>query len=194
MLIAAAAGIRIFSTGGIGGVHRGGENSLDISRICRTGPHPVAVVCAGAKQILDIGGRWNTLKPWESPSSATEPSRFRFYCRDSATGWTMPPGTNGRSPKLSEQKRRWPGRRPARVQPHSRALRWTFPGWKKLSRRAAGSCGGKHNGQSSHPVSALKGHGAYRGRILSEHVQLALNNARCAARIAVFLSEFARKP
>ncbi|HTM77633.1 MAG TPA: pseudouridine-5'-phosphate glycosidase [Devosia sp.] len=56
MQIAALAGISIFATGGIGGVHRGAEESFDISadlqELSRT---PVAVVCAGAKSILDIG-------------------------------------------------------------------------------------------------------------------------------------------
>ena len=56
MSIAALAGIAVFATGGIGGVHRGAETSFDISadleELSRT---PVAVVCAGAKSILDIG-------------------------------------------------------------------------------------------------------------------------------------------
>jgi len=55
MQIAALAGIRVFATGGIGGVHRGAEQTFDISadlqELSRT---PVAVVCAGAKSILDI--------------------------------------------------------------------------------------------------------------------------------------------
>ena len=56
MQIAALAGIKVFATGGIGGVHRGAEESFDISadleELAKT---PVAVVCAGAKSILDIG-------------------------------------------------------------------------------------------------------------------------------------------
>ena len=56
MIIAALAGIRVFATGGIGGVHRGAEVTMDISadleELART---PVAVVCAGAKSILDLG-------------------------------------------------------------------------------------------------------------------------------------------
>ncbi|KAL7075497.1 hypothetical protein ACQ4LE_005368, partial [Meloidogyne hapla] len=56
MWIANKAGIKIFSTGGIGGVHRGGEKSLDISAdLVELGRCPVAVVCAGVKSILDIG-------------------------------------------------------------------------------------------------------------------------------------------
>ena len=56
MIAAARAGIEVFATGGIGGVHRGAAATFDISadlqELCRTG---VAVVCAGVKSILDIG-------------------------------------------------------------------------------------------------------------------------------------------
>jgi pseudouridine-5'-phosphate glycosidase len=55
MMAAHAAGIRLFATGGIGGVHRGAETSFDISAdLAELGRTPVAVVCAGAKSILDI--------------------------------------------------------------------------------------------------------------------------------------------
>ena len=56
MMIAHMAGIKIFATGGIGGVHRGAETTMDISadleELAKT---PVMVVCAGCKSILDIG-------------------------------------------------------------------------------------------------------------------------------------------
>ena len=56
MLIAHMAGIRIFATGGIGGVHRGAETTMDISADLEELAHtPVMVVCAGAKSILDLG-------------------------------------------------------------------------------------------------------------------------------------------
>jgi pseudouridine-5'-phosphate glycosidase len=56
MIIAAMAGIRVFATGGIGGVHRGAETSFDISAdLQELAQTPVAVVCAGAKSILDLG-------------------------------------------------------------------------------------------------------------------------------------------
>jgi len=55
MLLAHLAGIRVFVTGGIGGVHRGAEESWDVSAdLTELGKTPVAVVCAGAKSILDI--------------------------------------------------------------------------------------------------------------------------------------------
>ena len=56
MIIASMAGIKVFATGGIGGVHRGAETTMDISadleELART---PMMVVCAGAKSILDLG-------------------------------------------------------------------------------------------------------------------------------------------
>lgn len=56
MMIAAMAGIRIFATGGIGGVHRGAETTMDISAdLEELATTPVMVVCAGAKSILDLG-------------------------------------------------------------------------------------------------------------------------------------------
>lgn len=56
MIVAAMAGIRVFATGGIGGVHRGAETTMDISADLEELAHtPVAVVCAGAKSILDLG-------------------------------------------------------------------------------------------------------------------------------------------
>ena len=56
MIIAALAGIKIFATGGIGGVHRGAETTMDISADLEELAHtPVAVICAGAKSILDLG-------------------------------------------------------------------------------------------------------------------------------------------
>src|SRR5437588_2475433 len=55
MLCASMVGVRFFATGGIGGVHRGAETSMDISadltELART---PMLVVCAGAKSILDL--------------------------------------------------------------------------------------------------------------------------------------------
>jgi pseudouridine-5'-phosphate glycosidase len=56
MMIANMAGISVFATGGIGGVHRGAETTMDISAdLEELGQTPVMVVCAGAKAILDLG-------------------------------------------------------------------------------------------------------------------------------------------
>ena len=56
MIIAAMAGIKVFATGGIGGVHRGAETTMDISAdLEELAETPLMVVCAGAKAILDLG-------------------------------------------------------------------------------------------------------------------------------------------
>ena len=56
MMIAHMAGIRVFATGGIGGVHRGAETTMDISAdLEELASTPVMVICAGAKSILDLG-------------------------------------------------------------------------------------------------------------------------------------------
>jgi len=55
LLAAARVGIRVFATGGIGGVHRGAAESFDVSAdLAALARHPVAVVCAGAKAVLDL--------------------------------------------------------------------------------------------------------------------------------------------
>ncbi len=56
MIISAMAGIRVFATGGVGGVHRGAERTMDVSAdLEELAQTPVAVICAGAKSILDLG-------------------------------------------------------------------------------------------------------------------------------------------
>ena len=85
MIVAAAAGIAVFATGGIGGVHRGGESSLDISadleELART---PVAVVCAGAKAILDLPRTLEYLETRGVPVIGFRTAVFpAFYTRDS---------------------------------------------------------------------------------------------------------------
>ena len=62
MIIAHMAGIQVFATGGIGGVHRGAQQTFDISADLEELAHtPVMVVCAGAKSILDLGLRGGML-------------------------------------------------------------------------------------------------------------------------------------
>jgi len=85
MLIAAMAGIRIFATGGIGGVHRGAQESFDVSadllELART---PVVVVCAGAKSILDIGLTLEVLETHGIPVLGYRTDDFpAFYARTS---------------------------------------------------------------------------------------------------------------
>ena len=85
MICAALAGIQVFVTGGIGGVHRGAETSFDISadlqELARTS---VAVVCAGAKSILDIGLTLEYLETQGVPVVSIGQDNFAaFYTPDS---------------------------------------------------------------------------------------------------------------
>jgi pseudouridine-5'-phosphate glycosidase len=85
MICAALAGIEVFVTGGIGGVHRGAAQSFDISadlqELARTS---VAVVCAGAKSILDIGLTLEYLETHGVPVLSCGQDNFAaFYTRDS---------------------------------------------------------------------------------------------------------------
>lgn len=88
MIIAALAGIRIFATGGIGGVHRGAQQTMDISADLQELAHtPVAVVCAGAKMILDIGLTLEYLETMGVPVLGLATDDFpSFYCRKSGFG------------------------------------------------------------------------------------------------------------
>jgi pseudouridine-5'-phosphate glycosidase len=88
MIVAALAGIRVFATGGIGGVHRGAALSFDISadlqELART---PVAVVCAGAKAILDLRLTLEYLETHGVPVIGYRTDSLpAFYTRDSAFG------------------------------------------------------------------------------------------------------------
>lgn len=89
MQISALAGIAVFATGGIGGVHRGAETSFDISadldELSRT---PVAVVCAGAKSILDIPKTLEVLETKGVPVLGYKSEDFpAFWARTS--GWKV---------------------------------------------------------------------------------------------------------
>ena len=88
MIIAAMAGIPVFATGGIGGVHRGGQDSMDISADLQELAHtPVTVVCAGAKQILDIGRTLEYLETMGVPVIGNQTADFpAFFCRKSGFG------------------------------------------------------------------------------------------------------------
>ena len=88
MICAAMAGVKVFATGGIGGVHRGGEVTMDVSAdLQELKQTPVAVVCAGAKQILDIGRTLEYLETMGVPVLGNGTSDFpAFYCRKSGFG------------------------------------------------------------------------------------------------------------
>ena len=85
MIVAERAGIKVFATGGIGGVHRGAEKTFDISadlqELART---PVAVVCSGAKSIIDLPLTKEYLETMGVPVIGFGSEELpAFYCRES---------------------------------------------------------------------------------------------------------------
>lgn len=85
MFCARLAGLRIFATGGIGGVHRGGEESMDVSAdLEELGRTPVAVVCAGAKALLDLPKTLEALETRGVPVAGYKTGDFpAFWSRSS---------------------------------------------------------------------------------------------------------------
>ena len=85
MIGAAAAGVRLFATGGTGGVHRGWQSSMDVSAdLPEFGKTPVAVVSAGVKSILDIGRTLEYLETLGVPVITFQSDEFpAFYSRES---------------------------------------------------------------------------------------------------------------
>ena len=85
MRIAALAGIKLFATGGVGGVHRGAEETFDVSAdLVELGRTEVAVVCAGVKSILDIPRTLEYLETQRVPVIAAGSDDFpAFYTRSS---------------------------------------------------------------------------------------------------------------
>jgi pseudouridine-5'-phosphate glycosidase len=85
MVAARLAGIRVFATGGIGGVHRGGEGSMDVSAdLLELSRSPVIVVSAGAKAILDLARTLEVLETHGVPVVGYQTGEFpAFYSRAS---------------------------------------------------------------------------------------------------------------
>ncbi len=85
LLIAAMAGIRVMATGGIGGVHRSVEETMDVSAdLDELARHTMAVVCAGIKSVLDVGRTLEHLETVGVPVVGFQTSSVpAFYARDS---------------------------------------------------------------------------------------------------------------
>jgi pseudouridylate synthase len=192
MIIAAMAGIRVFATGGIGGVHRGAEQSFDISAdLQELAITPVAVVCAGAKSILDLRLTMEYLETHGVPvvgyQTDTLPAFFTRdsdckvdYQLDSATAiaqalhakWAM--GLRG-------------GMVVANPIPHAYAMPRNVidPAIAQALREAQEQGIG---GKESTPFLLARVCELTGGDSLASNIQLVLNNARLAAAIA---SEYA---
>jgi pseudouridine-5'-phosphate glycosidase len=107
MILASLAGIRFFATGGVGGVHRGAESSMDISAdMTELALTDVCVISAGVKSILDIGRTLEYLETLGVPVAAFGQDRFpAFYTPDS--GFDAPLRVNSAEEAALMMKLKW---------------------------------------------------------------------------------------
>jgi len=189
MIIAALAEIRVFATGGIGGVHRGAETSFDISadlqELARTA---VAVVCAGAKSVLDLRLTLEYLETHGVPVIGYRTDRLpAFFTRDSGIGLDArldEPNEIARLMKSKWQLGLGGGLVVCNPIPEAFELprelidRATEQALDEA--RAQGITGNALTPFLLSRVNMLTG-----GDSLASNIQLVLNNARLAARLAV---------
>lgn len=193
MILANMAGIRIFATGGIGGVHRGGQDSMDISADLQELAHtPVAVVCAGAKMILDIGRTLEYLETMGVPVLGLNTDDFpAFYCRKSGYGVDCNAKTPAEVAAIAHAK--WSlglggGMLIGNPVPQKYAM--DFGKMSAVIDRAlaqADEAGVK--GKDITPFLLAHIVELTGGDSLKTNIQLAFNNARAAAQIAVELAK-----
>ncbi len=192
MILAAMAGIRVFATGGIGGVHRGGEVSMDISADLQELAHtPVAVVCAGAKQILDIGRTLEYLETMGVPVLGNATADFpAFYCRKSGFGVDYAARDETEIARIIKTKYDLGlqgGILIGNPVPEKYALDNTvMEGVIQQALAAADAAGVR--GKDITPFLLAKVKELTGGESFETNVALALNNARVAARIAAALA------
>jgi pseudouridine-5'-phosphate glycosidase len=188
--IAARAGIQVFATGGIGGVHRGAERTMDVSAdLLALARHPVVVICAGAKLVLDLAKTLEQLETLGVPVIGYGTDELpAFYARSS--GLPLPhrvddPAAAARIAR--EQLDRGAGMLVCVPIPEARAL----PG-DELEREihdalAAADAAGVR-GSAVTPFLLARLRETSSGRTLDANVALLRNNARVAAAIAIALA------
>ncbi|MGN1230347.1 MAG: pseudouridine-5'-phosphate glycosidase [Anaerotignum sp.] len=191
MMIAAMAGIKVFATGGIGGVHRGAQETMDISAdLQELAKTPVGVVCAGAKSLLDIGLTLEYLETMGVPVLGMGTDDFpAFYCRKS--GFKV--DFNVESPAMAAKilKTKWDlglegGAILANPIPEEYEL--DFDEMETVINKAlelAKEQGIKGKDTTPFLLSHIKE--LTKGVAFASNVQLAYNNARMASKIAVEL-------
>lgn len=193
MIIAHLAGIRIFATGGIGGVHRGGNMNFDISADLQELAHTnVAVVCAGAKSILDIGLTLEYLETFGVPVVGYQTNEFpAFFTRKSGFGVDFQSDTPEEIADMLAAK--WDLglngsaiiANPVPQEFEADALKINYAIEKSL--RRAEEMGIK--GKAITPFLLSEIEKLTGGSSLATNIRLILNNAKLAAKIAVALAK-----
>ncbi|RWM23992.1 MAG: pseudouridine-5'-phosphate glycosidase [Mesorhizobium sp.] len=193
MRIAALAGIGIFATGGIGGVHRGAEATFDVSAdLTELGQTGTTVVCAGVKSILDIAKTLEYLETQRVPVIAYQSDDFpAFYTRSSglkADHRLDTPGDIAGAMLLHEQIGSGTGILVANPIPEADALDPAFIDGTIAA--AVAEAGTRGIGRKElTPFLLARINELSQGRSLKANIALVRNNAALAARIAVAHAE-----
>ena len=193
MICAAMAGIKVFATGGIGGVHRGGEVTMDISAdLQELKQTSVAVVCAGAKQILDIGRTLEYLETMGVPVIVNGTSDFpAFYCRKS--GFGVDYAAKNEAEIAAIIKTKWDLKLDGGVligNPIPEEYALDFDEMEQVINQALAEADEKGvRGKEITPFLLAKIKELTKGVSFASNVQLAYNNARVAAKISKELSK-----
>ena len=193
MILASLAGIPVFATGGIGGVHRGAATTMDISADLQELAHtPVAVVCAGAKMILDIGLTLEYLETMGVPVLGYNTDQFpAFYCRRSGFGVDYTAKSPAEIAKIARTK--WDlglagGMLIGNPVPEEYAL--DFDEMSAVIDKALAAAEKDHvHGKNITPYLLAHIVEYTGGKSLATNIQLAYNNARLAAKVAVELAK-----
>ncbi len=189
MMLAELAGIRFFATGGIGGVHRGAETTMDISAdLQELANTQVAVICAGAKSLLDIGLTLEYLETMGVPVIGLQTDDFpAFYCRKSGFGVDFNAPDEATVAKIMKTK--WElGLKGGSViaNPIPEEYELDFDEMNAVIERAIESAkkdGIRGKDTTPYLLAHIKDY--TEGVSLASNLQLAYHNARRAAKIAV---------
>ena len=190
MFAAHQVGIKVFATGGIGGVHK--ESAFDISTDLQAlASIPMIVVCAGAKAILDLPATLEYLETMAVPVVGYQTDAFpAFFSRDSGLKTSVTLGTPGEIVKLAQAH--WEtGMRSAILvtQPIPGGDEIPKPEMKKwIDQASKESIEKKIHGQDLTPFLLQRINELSGGRSLRANLSLLLNNARLAAQIAKSLA------
>lgn len=194
MIVAKMAGISVFVTGGIGGVHRGAAETMDISAdLMELAQTNVAVVCAGAKSILDLGLTLEYLETQGVPVLGYQTEHFpAFYSRESGYLCNYKVNSADEVARILAEKQEL-GLNGGTIIANPIPEQFALPAaeiedaiQKALQEAGENNIGGKE--VTPFLLSALGKITA--GRSLSANIELVKNNARVGAQIAIELAKY----
>ncbi len=193
MMVADMAGIRVFATGGIGGVHRGGETTFDISAdLQELAQTKVAVICAGAKSLLDLGLTLEYLETQGVEVLGLRTDDFpAFYCRKS--GFKVDYNIESEEKIAEIMKTKWElGLRGGLVVANPIPEEWEldFDEMEAVIVKAVAECNERGiKGKDTTPFLLSKIKEITDGKSFASNLELAYNNIRVASKVAVAYSK-----